>query len=165
MKTRLSLATAFVVLVAAASWHTLVGAQEPPAPVEQAPTLVEGSVLEDGGPTIVVEPPVEILPPIEAAPCLPIHVVRESASLSAKRTYRCYGAPVHQVLCVDNPADCTECLYAVNVCVPACCVGEPICCDQRVGLLGRGYVVYRWPCGFEVEIAFRVHGGVILRYR
>jgi len=103
---------------------------------------------------------------VQAAPaCVPIAVVREISTISAKRAYRCHGAPIHQQLCVTNPADCNRCLYGVSVCVPACCVGQPVCVSNRAGLLGRGYATYRWQCGFEVTVTFLVRGGVILTYR
>ncbi|QDU89185.1 hypothetical protein Pla175_25720 [Pirellulimonas nuda] len=104
-------------------------------------------------------------PVAPAAVCCPIQVVSEVSAPSAKRSYRCHGGPIQQLLCVDNPADCCRKDYSVPVCVPACCVGDPVCCGSRVGLLGRGYVTYRWPCGFEATIVFRAHGGVIITYR
>jgi hypothetical protein len=146
-RTNLSFA---VVALAAVCWGGLATAQQPAA-LPEAP-----SVMESMEPAAVAAPAVE---------CCPIAVVGEVASFSAKRSYRCNGGPVRQVLCVDNPADCCCKLYSVPVCVPACCVGEPVCCGSHVGLLGRGYVTYRWPCGFEATIAFRVHGGVLISYR
>lgn len=105
-----------------------------------------------------------VAPATPAMECCPIRVVREHAFPSAKHAYRCHGGPIKQTLCVDNPADGCKKYYAVPVCVPACCTGEPRCCGAKVGLMGRGYVTYRWPCGFEATIAFRVHGGVIIDY-
>lgn len=132
-------------------------------------------VVEVEGPMMAPSVPAPSLPaapmevavayPAPAIECCPIEVIREVALLSAKRAYRCHGAPVQQVLCVDNPADCCPKHYAVPVCVPACCTGEPVCCGTKVGLLGRGYVTYRWPCGFEAVVTFRVHGGVLITYR
>ncbi|MEN1681054.1 MAG: hypothetical protein AAGJ46_15810 [Planctomycetota bacterium] len=106
--------------------------------------------------------PVAVAKPVE---CCPIAVLRELALPSAKHAYRCHGGPIHQTICVDNPADGCAKLYSVSVCVPACCTGPPVCCDAKVGLLGRGYAVYQWPCGFEAVITFRVHGGVLITYR
>lgn len=126
----------------------VTGESLPPAPVEMHP--VEMHVAAP------VKPAVE---------CCPIEVLRELALPSAKRAYRCYGAPIQTVLCVDNPADCLPCLFSVPVCVPACCLDTPVCVDSSVGLLGRGHVVYRWQCGFEAVITFRVHGGVLITYR
>lgn len=164
MKNILQLTAALVALalIASTSGHTM--AQEPTPATEESlvapPSEGEAPVVEQA-PVIIEEQAM----PAPAVTCCPIEVVRDHASRSAKRMYRCHGPGVPQTLCVDNPADCTCTLYAVNVCVPACCVGEPVCCGTRTGLLGRGYVTYQWPCGFEVEIAFRVHGGVILKYR
>ncbi len=120
----------------------------PTAPVMEAPSVMEYA------------PPAPL-----AIECCPIAVAGEVASLSAKRSYRCNGGPTKQVICVDNPADCCRKMFSVPVCVPACCVDDPVCCDTRVGMLGRGYVTYRWACGFEATIAFRVHGGVLITYR
>ncbi len=131
---------------------------DPAGPALEAPNLEAPSVTEFMTPTahVVAAPMVE---------CCPIAVVSEVAAPSAKRSYRCNGGPIQQVICVDNPSDGCRKNYSVNVCVPACCVDTPVCCDSRVGMLGRGYVTYRWTCGFEATIAFRVHGGVIVTYR
>ncbi|MEM6329686.1 MAG: hypothetical protein AAF790_05495 [Planctomycetota bacterium] len=129
---------------------------------------VQGPVLAPAAAVMTPQHAAHHAPPIaapQAALCHPIRVLREVATLSAKRAYRCHGAPVHQTLCVDNPADCCHKLYAVAVCVPACCVDTPVCVSSDVGLLGRGHVVYRWKCGFEAVITFRVHGGVLITYR
>lgn len=164
MSTTLRFTVALLAATLVASWsgHTL--AQEPTPAGEE--TLVappappaEATIVEQA-PMIIESAPMSVAPT-----CCPIEVVRDHATLSAKRMYRCYGQGTPQTLCVDNPADCKDCLYAVPVCVPACCTGAPVCCNTNVGLLGRGYVTYQWPCGFEVKIAFRVHGGVILTYR
>lgn len=143
----------------------------PPTPdAEATPAEVGNAEASISERTSVVEysevaPAVQYV--VEAAPtveCCPIAVVNEHSALSAKRMYRCHGA-TSQTLCVDNPADCCCKYYGVTVCVPCCCTGEPVCCGTRVGLLGRGYVTYRWSCGFEATIAFRVAGGVIVTYR
>lgn len=137
--------------------------QAQPTPAEPAPDQPPVEAAPVVEPPVVEEHVVEYAAP--AIECCPIAVVREVATLSAKKMYRCYGGPTPQTLCVDNPADCCCKYYSVKVCVPACCTGEPVCCDSHVGLLGRGYVTYKWPCGFEATIAFRVHGGVIVTYR
>lgn len=98
---------------------------------------------------------------VPAIECCPISVLHEIYTPAAKHKLRCDGA-THQVLCVDNPADGCRKYYSVKVCVPACCVGEPVCTDTKVGLLGRGYTCFRWPCGYEVTVVFRVYGGVLL---
>ncbi|MCO6042407.1 hypothetical protein NG895_00665 [Aeoliella sp. ICT_H6.2] len=164
MKTSLKLATLMFVVALAASWNGHAIAQEPTPATEESlvapPAPPSEATIMEQAPTIIQSQPMPASPT-----CCPIEVVRDHTKLSARRMYRCYGPGVPQTLCVDNPADCTNCLYAVDVCVPACCTGAPVCCGTDVGLLGRGYVTYQWPCGFEVKIAFRVHGGVILTYR
>ncbi|MEM9185826.1 MAG: hypothetical protein AAGB00_04945 [Planctomycetota bacterium] len=145
-------------------------------PVATAQPTGQSVVVEVEGPTLVAPPaptvvpaPVGVYSPaVHAAPaveCCPIEVLREHATLSAKHAYRCYGGPMTQVLCVDNPADCCQKFFAVPVCVPKCCVDEPTCVTSTVGLLGRGIVVYKWACGFEAVVTFRVHGGVLITYR
>ena len=76
---------------------------------------------------------------------------RYHASRSARRMFRCQEQ-VELVMVTKNPADC--CLYEICLCVPACCVGEPIVAERR-GLLGRGVVEYCWECGFTATVKFR----------
>lgn len=140
--------------------------------VVDAPTLappVEVEVQTPApAPPVVVHSPVVHAAPVMVAPapvCCPIEVVRDRALPSATRAYRCHGGPVTQTICAENPADRCPKLYSVAVCVPACCTGPPVLCESSVGLLGRGRSVYRWPCGFEAVLTFRVHGGVLITYR
>lgn len=171
-----TLALGLVLVVALGTASAVALAQETTASVvvevegpQLAPQLEVAPV--DPAPMIESLPPAPIAhehhfaAPVAAPVCYPIHVIREVKSHSARRAYRCHGAPVHQTLCVDNPADCCRKLFSVPVCVPACCVGEPVCVNRRTGLLGRGYVTYRWSCGFEATVVFRVKGGVIIQYR
>lgn len=151
--------------IAAASWASVTAAQESSVVVETpgASVNVQSEAVEVA-PGPVIEPesaPVVVEHAAPAIDCRPIRVLREHAAPSARRMYRCHGE-TQQVLCVKNPSDC--CYYSVCVCVPACCVGEPVVCDTSVGLLGRGYVRYQWPCGFEAVITFRVHGGALVKY-
>lgn len=160
MSIRLPLSVLIVGLFVVAATSMPLFAQAPtPAPEEGLPAPPSAAAEQPSisGPAIVAA---EVQP---AQECLPIHIVRDHYSLAAKRMIRCYGAPVQQTLCVENPANC--CLYAVHVCVPSCCVGTPVCCGSGVGLLGRGYVVYQWPCGYKAEVVFRVHGGAIVNYK
>ncbi|MEM6798461.1 MAG: hypothetical protein AAF589_03015 [Planctomycetota bacterium] len=136
-------------------------AQESVSVVVEGPTLADPAVAQPA--PVVVAAPVTVAAP--AVECCPIDILREVATLSAKRAYRCYGPPTSQVLCVDNPADCGKKLFSVPVCVPSCCVDTPVCVSSKVGLLGRGHVTYRWKCGFEAIITFRVHGGALITYR
>jgi hypothetical protein len=36
--------------------------------------------------------------------------------------------------------------------------------DIRRGLLGRARVLYRWCCGFEVEVVFYGNGNLVVHY-
>lgn len=160
-------------IVAAA---TLLGfALASPAASGQTPTLAEPA---DAGP-VVIEPAVEVdLAPPVAAPapspaavysapavaCCPISVVKERTTLSAKRLIRCSGPLTNRTVCVANPAGCCGKQYAVPLCVPGCCVGEPRACHARAGLLGRGYVELAWDCGYVARLTFLKRGGVIISY-
>jgi len=67
------------------------------------------------------------------------------------------GQPL--VLKVKNP--CTGCETDVEVCLPACCKGEPkVCCGS--GFLGRDVVEYEWCCGYSVRVAFKHTGDLIV---
>jgi len=56
---------------------------------------------------------------------------------------------------------CTGCETEIEVCLPACCKGEPTkCCG--VGFLGRDVVTYEWCCGFSVRVAFTRCGDLIV---
>jgi hypothetical protein len=62
----------------------------------------------------------------------------------------------------QNPAD--GCYYEIQMCIPACCVGEPKVSGGR-GLLGRGVVEFCWECGFRAEVKFRrILGDVKVEY-
>ncbi|MEM1304821.1 MAG: hypothetical protein AAGG46_07985 [Planctomycetota bacterium] len=163
-----------LLLAAAVAFPLPAFTQEPTpaeaiAPVEATATGPElvAPAAADPAPSLA-KPAGTVAPVAEAVVCCPIEVVAEKVTLAGRLAYRRFGAGTPQVLCVDNPADCPiDCrgdLFSVAVCVPACCVGEPVCCGTHVGLLGRGYVKYRWPCGFEATIVFRVHGGVMIVY-
>ena len=134
-----------------------------PHVVHAAPEVVSEGAYEVVAPEVIA--PEVVGDPAFVETCHPIDVIRAKTTRSARRAYRCYGEPIERMICVRNPADCDGCLYAVPVCVPACCDDEPECVGARVGLLGRGYAVYCWPCGFEVEVIFRKHGGALLVYR
>lgn len=109
----------------------------------QEPTLAE---------PLPGEPPMVEPTPAAEITCCPIQVSRHRVTLSAKRAYRCQST-VPVTLCVQNPADC--CYYAVELCVPCCCVGEAKLCSADCGLLGRGVVTYAWDCGLCAKIVFR----------
>ena len=114
---------------------------EQPAPPQQpALALPEASVAEPIPGPVVTEAVAHRAPPT---------VYR--ASRRARRMFRCQEQ-VELVMVTKNPADC--CLYEVCLCVPACCVGEPVVRERR-GLLGRGVVEYCWQCGFTATVKFR----------
>ena len=46
------------------------------------------------------------------------------------------------------------CAYEIPMCIPACCVGDPLISERR-GIFGRGIVEYRWACGFRAIVKFR----------
>lgn len=78
------------------------------------------------------------------------------------RARRWYGSepPIEMIMMVDDPADGLDCLFEVPLCLPACCTGDP---QMRcwTGIFGRGFVEYRWPCGFQVEVEFKHRKGEI----
>lgn len=78
-----------------------------------------------------------------------------------KGAYAC-APPVHTVLVVPG-GQCGQCAVEVPVCIPACCTDAPQV-EARRGLLGRTRVLYRWCCGFEVEVVFCHDGDLIVHY-
>src|SRR4051812_21371590 len=66
---------------------------------------------------------------------------------------------IETVLKVKDP--CTGCEVDVCVCLPACCQGEPKIC-AGTGFLGRDVVEYEWCCGFDVRVAFKRNGDLIV---
>jgi len=68
--------------------------------------------------------------------------------------------PVKATLSVPDPCQC-DCAYDVNVCLPACCTGEPTVC-KGCDLLGRPTVTYSWCCGFTVKASFRRCGDLLV---
>ncbi|MEX0936374.1 MAG: hypothetical protein WDZ59_00830 [Pirellulales bacterium] len=60
--------------------------------------------------------------------------------------------PQNVVMVVEDPATC-GCAVEVPMCIPACCVGEPVV-DSRCGILGRRIVNYEWCCGFRARVVF-----------
>ncbi|REK10931.1 MAG: hypothetical protein DWQ37_15980 [Planctomycetota bacterium] len=67
------------------------------------------------------------------------------------------GTPT--VLIVKDP--CTGCEAEVEVCLPACCEGDPTVCNGR-GFLGRPTLEYEWCCGFQVRVAFKRCGDLVV---
>ncbi|MDG2380245.1 MAG: hypothetical protein P8N76_01085 [Pirellulaceae bacterium] len=69
----------------------------------------------------------------------------------------CPPPPVEMTFCAEDP--CTCCKYAVEVCVPACCVNEAPCVTWRHGIFGRRIATYTWKCcGFSFDVVVNRHG-------
>jgi hypothetical protein len=75
----------------------------------------------------------------------------------------CLCAPPIQTVLVVPDGRCCQCAVEVPVCIPACCTDAPQV-EARRGLLGRTRVLYRWCCGFEVEVVFCGNGDLIVHY-
>ena len=136
-----------------------------PQPAEERLSLrqpVEAATTSQGAVTVTGSEVIEEVIPAPVEPTIiPVRSIRYVVRPGARR----FLAHQHQqeiVLAVDNPQDGNRCLYAVPVCVPACCQAPPTVCPRR-GLLGRGVVTHTWPCGFEVEVVFRLRGDVLVR--
>jgi len=72
-------------------------------------------------------------------------------------------APSVQTVLLVPAGPCGQCAVEVPVCIPACCTDAPQM-QARQGLLGRTRVLYRWCCGFEVEVVFCCNGDLIVHY-
>jgi hypothetical protein len=68
---------------------------------------------------------------------------------------------VPQVLTVCDP--CTGCPVPVEVCLPACCDGEP-CVSSRNTLFGNGLVRFDWCGGYGVTVRFTRCGDLKVIY-
>lgn len=125
------------------------------------------------------QPPAELLPPqptvpgsqrIQQAPQQPLmsqkgYIVQKSAVCCPAYCYRyhqhrkfrrsCCGycTPTKMVLPVADPIRC-GCTAEVCVTVPTCCTGSPHVIS-KVGLFGRGIVIYKWPNGQMVQVIFK----------
>jgi hypothetical protein len=69
---------------------------------------------------------------------------------------------VVQTLVVCHP--CTGCKHSIEVCLPACCTGEP-CVYERCTLFGCGATMYEWDCGARVVVRFWRNGDITVKYR
>jgi hypothetical protein len=116
-------------------------------------------------PTCAAPAPVCAAPaPLCAAPAAPCCLAPCIKYVTRGHHKDCYGCATQQlVLPVKNPCSCCGCAIEVPMCIPACCVGAP-CVDSHCGLLGRGVVWYKWPCGFKARVAFRHCGDVVVTY-
>ncbi len=82
-----------------------------------------------------------------------------SHRLPRRRCCACHP-PMQTVLAVQDPRHCC-CGIEIPVCISGCCTGAPQV-RSRVGLLGCGYVTYRWCCGYTVKIIFRARGDIVV---
>lgn len=121
----------------------VVGEEPMPAP-EGAPPIVNGTAaVETEG--IVIHP----TPPIDY-----------DVDRDARKMYR--TGKIDLVMLTTDPT--TNCTYEIPMCIPGCCVGDPIVSSKR-GIFGRGVVQYRWPNGFRAIVKFRhVLGDVEVEY-
>jgi hypothetical protein len=71
----------------------------------------------------------------------------------------CCKPPVETVIKVKDP--CTCCEIEIPICMPACCEGEPTVC-WTTGIFCRDVAVYEWCCGFQVRVAFKKCGDLIV---
>jgi hypothetical protein len=77
---------------------------------------------------------------------------------------RSSGKPtLHMVLLAKDPTKCCDCVIQIPVCISGCCTDTPKVSGGR-GLLGRGFVDYRWRCGAMVRVVFRKCGDIIVHY-
>jgi hypothetical protein len=78
----------------------------------------------------------------------------------ARKMYR--TGKIDLVMLTTDPT--TNCTYEIPMCIPGCCVGDPIVSSKR-GIFGRGVVEYRWASGFRAIVKFRhVLGDVEVEY-
>ncbi len=99
--------------------------------------------------------------PAPVAPCCPTPCItyRHRHVLHKVCCGCCQPEPVKTVLAAKNP--CTGCPVEIPVCIPGCTTGEPaVCCGT--GILGRDTVSYTWSNGFEIKVAFKHTGDVIV---
>lgn len=127
------------------------------------------------------QPPVELLPPQPTRPNAPqfqqsaqqplmvqkSYIVQKSAALCPaycisyhnhrKLRKRCCGycTPIKTIVAVPDPSRC-GCAAEVCITIPSCCTGAP-CVTSKVGLFGRGIVIYKWPTGQMVQVIFKKH--------
>jgi len=100
------------------------------------------------------------VPLAEAINVKPAPPIEYDTDHDARKKYR--SGKIDLVMVTKNPSD--GCFYEIPMCIPACCLGDPQV-KGGVGILGRGKVEYRWPCGFRAIVKFRhVLGDVKVEY-
>ena len=155
--------------------------QQPPATTAKKP-FMRPAVPRDGGkgklvsgqePTLAPDAAIPLqrpgaeLPILESSPPFasdlqvrPTPPIKYDTDHDARKMYR--TGEVNVVMLTKDPAD--GCAYEIPMCIPACCVGDPSVSGGR-GLLGRGVVEYRWPCGFRAIVKFRhLRGDIEVEY-
>ncbi|QDU95569.1 hypothetical protein Pla8534_33850 [Lignipirellula cremea] len=141
-------------------------AAEPlPMPSPSAPPL-NGPVVQ--GPSVMAPPYLPQAPIAEAVvtshyPAIPVSQrnirYAHHPTLFKTRSPE-HVPPLETVLLVEDPCQ-PGCMVAVPVCLPGCCLDEPIT-HSAVGLLGRGFVTYRYSCGYRLKLIFDRDGDVVV---
>ena len=75
----------------------------------------------------------------------------------------CVNVPVTTYRYVSACDPCTGCPIPVQVCLPACCDGEP-CVRSRPTLFGCGLVRFDWCSGYGVTVRFTRCGDLRVIY-
>ena len=121
---------------------------------EEAMPMPPGAVVVQQGPALPAPPITEGLNVKPAPP------IKYDTDHDARKMLR--AGKIDLVMITIDPAD--GCAYEIPMCIPACCVGDPQV-KGGVGILGRGKVEYRWPCGFRAIVKFRhILGDVEVEY-
>ena len=121
---------------------------------EEAMPMPPGTVIVPQGPAL---PAPSITEGINVKPAPQI---KYDTDHDARKMFR--SGKIELVMITTDPAD--GCAYEIPMCIPACCVGDPQV-KGGVGILGRGKVEYRWPCGFRAIVKFRhILGDVEVEY-
>lgn len=127
------------------------------------------------------QPRFELLPPQPTLPSSPqlqqpaqqplmvqkSYIVQKSAALCPaycvtyhnhrKLRRSCCGhcSPIQTIVAVPDPIRC-GCVADVCLTIPSCCTSAPRV-TSKVGLFGRGIVIYKWPTGQMVQVIFKKH--------
>lgn len=145
---------------AASKVEVAVEAKAEDAKAEDAKPEAKVVIVEEAKPSasVVVEAP--SASPALCATCKPCILYRH---VNTFRRICCDGGcnpPMRTKMLVQDPCNC-NCVFEIDVCLPGCCTDAPSISNCR-DLLGRTTVVYRWCCGYEVHVCFRVRGDVVV---
>lgn len=88
-------------------------------------------------------------------------IYRDHTKCPCKHGKCCCPPPIQTVLSVSDPCNPCGCEVQIPVCLPGTCTDIPRVGTHK-GLLGRGYVTYRWCSGAKVEVVFCVNGDIIV---